>query len=523
MKAVSVFSINPYLAIFSGEDGPRYTFDGTTMYATMPPWAANGKPRRYSVRFNANAVSTGTEQYIMSGTEGGVELAFYLHATLPVITIRYRSDTGTQAIESILDPADEIVAGENYTLEVINLGTGSQILLNGKDVNITAFEASDGIQPALTHIGAKHDATSFFAGTIWSSILYDESPITNTWANMGNGVLYGELEQAIVLEGDFEISFDCIRQDGAIFWRAFAASADAAQGQVSIFNDGRLVLWTGGTANTFSGALNNVVIGQHFKCKFVASGGQLECFVDGVSAGAPQGQSGSFTMGRIGDIANATTVPTGAALQNIVIKDLDNNLTWNYPLDEGPTTDTGPELIEGDPTLTGSLSTWDGSIMHLEGLNPTGTFEGTEVVADTDYHVTFDYNTSAANTFIRLGGGGNVGVIPGPTVGTFDNVLTAGGTGYILQVLSDGTGDFSNFSIKAATGGSIIHNTDPSTPGYNGVWTDTDWTFIEANLRRYPMNDGPDGGGQFKCIDGTGEEQPTLAADIIGYDEGAWD
>lgn len=411
--AVVVYSVNPYRALFDDGGGARFSFNGVDQYATMPGWAANGKPRQYWFNFIADAVATDTEQVIMSGVDGGIVLEFYLHETLPTMSIRYRSATGTQAIEQLV--GIDIVPGNDYVIHVINLGTGSEVYINNVLIDILAFEASAGIQPALTHMGAKHDGTSFFGGTILASMLYDESPIHNTWANMGNGSRYGELEQAIVLEGDFEISFDWIRQNSAqVETEVLGGGTGDWIGVVNSGSTDNVNVGSNGVARVWVGAAADIAIGQHFNVRIVGTtkNSNLELFIDGISKGNAGGTLATtdfyiekFYRGR--STQTLRGVAANSAVQNLIIKDLDNNLTWNYPLDEGPAT------------------------------------------------------------------------------------------------------------------GSVIHNTDPSTPGYNGTWTDTDWTFIADNTRRYPMNEGT--GDVFKAYDEQGVPTPVNNATIQNFDESGWE
>lgn len=343
--------------LFKGKPSLAYTFDGSTMYATIPPYAAVGKPRNYTFNFRADAVATGTEQYIASGTEGGIDFSILLHATLPQIVIHYRNSAGTQAVETVTLP--EIVAGENSKLEVVTLGPGSEVYVNGVQADITAFDVADGLQPPLTHLGVKHDLTGYFAGELWGDYFIDESPITDTDACMGNGIRYVTLAESIVLEGDFEIELDCIRQDATGVGTWVAAGDSSAATAIRLYDTGNaspdeVRVQGGGGLSQFINALKNVALGQHFGLRLVRSGTDLSLYIDGVVDPVTRTHAGDFTFSSIAS-DGVSDMPTDSALQNVRITDITEDREWLYTLDEGAgvlAADTGASGLANNGTWT---------------------------------------------------------------------------------------------------------------------------------------------------------------------------
>jgi hypothetical protein len=103
------------------------------------------------------------------------------------------------------------------------------------------------------------------------------------------------------------------------------------------------------------------------------------------------------------------------------------------------------------------------------------------------------------------------------------STLAAGAAIQNLSVTNNSTGERWFYPLDEGTG-AVINNTDPVTgPEGAGQWLpDASWKEFEDNTRYYAMDEGVDGGGIFRCVDGNGVSTPANDATIANYNPAAW-
>lgn len=490
-------------------------FDGTTYADLNTPWAANGIPTEWSFKFNADAVATGIEQRILSGEEGGVEFAALMNNDNPWIQFYYRDENGVTG--TLVCLGIDVVAGQDTHVEVKALGESPVIYINNQLVEgfFPDPVPADARQPAFSRIGMKYDGTQGFAGTIWDVNLGDGTPIQGDFYNMGNNATYGTLDTPIALTSDdFYIKFNWRRESNNGLCYLYSDSTGQSLGAIRLYNNNHaswpdaISLFFGGnrldfgvSADPTQSILNGIEYGQDIVVEIIA-GDTIQILINGVEP--PQSPNNlanprvSWNIDRIFASHNVLNKVANGTFSDFVIQQ--NGVTYSYTLtkaDGGSTlientapsgaafngqwvnpnfeyitansikyrmNENGglvlhdslyePELWTGAVEPTGSLTTWDGTTLHMEGAGTTGTLGSTYPVETGEtYRVQFDYASGTSSAvYVRVGGGGNVGTLLNPVSGSYDETLTAGGTGYLIQILSaDNIIDITNFSVEAVS------------------------------------------------------------------------
>lgn len=336
-----------------------YEFDGSTMYATIPDWTPNGLPFEVSVEAIPLTVD-GTVQRLYGTTGIGPYAELQASTNVPRPVFRNTSGSG-RAVTG----APAAVVGQNITMNTVLNGASAPtqwLATINNFVNGLTDTAAVGAAQVLNLIGASPAASSHFHGPIWNLRLADNSPLQNRYVCYGNGSRYVQLENPIVLEGDFEIEFDWIRQDGTGTASAAVLGSTIDDTYLDIWDSGsaapgRLRIRIGGGNGLIENAYANVAIGQHCRSKLVRTGTSNELFIDGVSVGSAT-RAGTARIDLIGSIVagGGRQIPTNSTLQNVIIRDLGRSLTWEFKLDEGAGTDA---LNTGN--TAGGATSYDGA------------------------------------------------------------------------------------------------------------------------------------------------------------------
>lgn len=315
-----------------------YEFDGATMYATIPDWTPNGLPFEVSVEAVPLTVDANGRTILSHATSS----SRYVRSISNAIQERWEN---LASAFPILSANSAIAQGAPVEVESANTASGTTLQANAVQAqDATGFKVDSAINP-LSKIGADGplNAAGYFHGPIWNLKLIDDSPIQDTTACVGDANRYVQLENPIVLEGDFEVEFDWIRQDqtGAGVNSLVSGGTNSL---INIDDSGaaapdrfRLITELGSLA--VDNALQNVALGQHCAIKVVRASDNVDVLVDSVSVGGGV-RTGAFAVQFFGTNKGAANdLPANAALQNVIIRDLTNNRTWEFKLDEGAGTD----------------------------------------------------------------------------------------------------------------------------------------------------------------------------------------
>ena len=325
---------------------PSFTFNGTNQYATMASWEPRGLP------FEVNATVTpltldATPMRICGASHS-------LYKTGSNGALEYYNGTGAATLTV---SAVDWVLGEAKSVKSTQEGTGG--LLVGDFSGTTNSVATAKVSATSVDAIAAYNSggAQYWHGPISSVALIDRSPIQNTNANIGDGALYGTLDQPIKLSGDFEIEWEGIRQDqtgtGLTEFLGDSATADRfVLYDSGATNSDRFIAAVLGRTLTYDNAFANIAQGQHYTAKFTKLGNDHILSIDGVDIQSVNANDFSpFVVSQLYSARNVAgrTIPTDSAMQNLVITDVDNQYTWEYPL----TPAEDPEVVSG-PALVGN-------------------------------------------------------------------------------------------------------------------------------------------------------------------------
>ena len=477
--------------------GYVFQFDGTDQYATIPAWRPNGLP--FEVSVNGVPLTVDATPRRLFGNPSGSDYSVYSSSATQWVG-RWKEQDGTL---QVLTATTGSLLNQTVRASLATDTTKTQL-----DVNTTSLDKQEkaGIQNAVTAIAGTAAGAQLFHGPIWDVRLTDYSPIQNTWVVNGNATRYVQLENPIVLAGDFEIEFEWIRRDtasgtsrvglmgssGSTFLNVYVRDTNNASSPSSFFFE------TGEQQIFVGGAFDNVALGQHCRCKFSVSGSNWTFEIDGAVVGSGGNYAaGNAVIGLIGNMNTPALLPADSSLANVRITDITNSLRWHYPLTD-PTklnAEIGNQrnLIKPEDDGAGLLGFDDvhGQVWpETYGLNGTEIREAKASIDDLFTLVLSDDNIESVPVLVfekfkyplaKLTDVNHyAATIPGIRQ-AFEKAAAAGDVG-VMEFTEPGL----TLTARDAP------NVDPSTRGQNnGIWQpDAEYRFIPLNSRHYPINEG---------------------------------
>lgn len=174
-----------------------------------------------------------------------------------------------------------------------------------------------------------------YIGTATKLEMTDTAPIQGVSVNVGDNTRYIDLDQYIVLDTTFDISFNFKRQLSPSGDR-IAIMGNGTTGIYILDNNDVLVTTSGGSV-TFVGAMAGKVAGKQCSLRLTRDiDGLISLFVDTYPKTPNQTLTGTMTIDTFGKGAANQSLAPNSALHGIKITD-SNGYVWDFPLTEGGT------------------------------------------------------------------------------------------------------------------------------------------------------------------------------------------